>query len=101
MNESQERLVFPIFDQFSFCEVTLASFLFISCQFNHIKFKLTNSNSVTGIPAHTAVPKDLEYSELAQNTGARYYMGELGSLVTPKVEKLREVRKERLFVSFQ
>ena len=37
---------------------------------------------VTGVPAHTTVPKDLEYSELAQNTGARYYMGELGSLVT-------------------
>src|SRR5215472_8408148 len=38
--------------------------------------------TVTEVPARTAVPKDLEYSELAQNTGARYCMGELGSLVT-------------------
>jgi len=33
-------------------------------------------------PARTVVPKDLEYPELGQNTGAMYYMGELGSLVT-------------------
>ena len=39
-------------------------------------------NIVTGILARTTVPKDLEYPELAQDTGARYYIGELGSLVT-------------------